>query len=242
MLKGSRKYWVLAAACGIMASFLFYIYMQDVKKQYEPDDLVTVAQARVDLSKDSVITQEMIEMTELPGNYIHPDAVQKSEDIVGKIALSDISSGEIILKQKVLEPGAKADRLAYQIPNSKRAVTIGVDSIGGVAGFVQEGDHIDIYATLDVPATGGTGDEEAYTVLALQDIMVLAVGMGSSSEKSKEGAAKTITVAVSPQEASPLILASERGVIRLALRSPVDHARTSVPPLQLPGLLTVPQQ
>lgn len=242
MFKGSRKYWVIAVACGIAAAFLFNIYLQDIKRQYQPDDLITVARARVNLSADSIITEDMIEMTQLPGKYVHTDAVQNRADIIGKIALSDISSGEIILKQKVLAPGSKAKRLAYQIPESKRAVSIGVDNISGVSGFIQEGDRVDVFATIDIPANSVLGNDAAFTVLTLQDVLVLAVGTGSQDKKNESATSRTITLAVSPQEASPLIMASERGVIRLALRSPVDHSQTYVPPLQLPGLVNTPQQ
>lgn len=240
MLKGSRKYWTLAVICGVLASGLFYLYIQDVKQQYQPDDLVTVIKARIDLERDSVVTEEMLEAATLPGKYVHPDAVQNRQDIIGKIAGSDISAGEIVLKQKLIGQDSSTDRMAYRVPESKRAVAIGINSISGVAGYTKEGDYVDVFATLDVADSSGSGEEATFTVLILQDIEVLAVGSNSGQNDGEGG--KTITLAVSPQQASSLILASERGSVRLALRSPVDHALTTVPPLQMPGLVNPPPQ
>lgn len=241
MLKGSRKYWTIAVICGVLAAGLFYLYIQDVKQQYQPDDLMTVIKARTDLKHDSVVTEEMLESVELPGKYVHPDAVQNRQEAVGKIVGSDISAGEIILKQKLVGKDSSTGRMAYRVPENKRAVALGINSISGVAGYIKEGDYVDIYATLDIADSSDRGAEETFTVLTLQDIEVLAVGSDSGKSESG-GGEKTITLAVSPQEASALILASERGSVRLALRSPVDHQQTTVPPLQLPGLVNPPQQ
>jgi pilus assembly protein CpaB len=241
MLKGSRKYWILAVICGILASGLCYLYIEDVKRQYRPDDLMTVIKARTDLQRDSVVTEEMLETVELPGKYVHPDAVQNRKDIVGQIVGSDISAGEIILKQKLVDKNSATDRMAYKVPDSKRAVAIGINSISGVAGYIRAGDYVDVFATLDIDTGVGSGQEETFTVLTLQDIEVLAVGSSSDQSEGSEGG-KTITLAVDPQQASALILASERGAVRLALRSPVDHNLTTVPPLQLPGLVNPPPQ
>lgn len=236
MFKSSRKYWTIAIICGVLAAGLFYLYIQDVKKQYQPDDLITVVKARADLKRDSVVTEEMLESVELPGKYVHPDSVQNRQEAVGKIVGSDISAGEIILKQKLVGKDSSPDRMAYRVPDSKRAVAIGINNISGVAGYIKEGDYVDIYATLDVAGTSGVGEEATYTVLTLQDIEVLAVGSNFGKDEGG-GGDNTITLAVSPQQASALILASERGSVRLALRSPVDHDLTTVPPLQLPGLV-----
>lgn len=238
MLKGSRKYWAMAILCGTAAAFLFYMFVQDVKTQYQPDDLISVARARVDITRDTLITEEMIEMIPMPQKYAHPQAVRNPGDIIGRIAAGHVSSAEIILESKVVDSSSNKDRLAYQVPASKRAVAIGVDSISGVAGYLQEGDRVDIFATVDLDDPSGSAGATSFTVLTLQDIMVLAVGSSTELDQKKSGTGgRTITLALAPQEASALILASERGTLRLALRSPVDRSLTSVPPFQLRDLL-----
>lgn len=238
MLKGTRKYWVIALVCGLAAALLFNIYIQQVKTRYEPDDLVGVVRANVDIARDSLITKDMIETVQLPGKYVHPDAIQTSQDVVGKITCSDISSGEILLYSKLADSKSKEQRMAYKIPQDKRAVTIGIDSISGVAGYLQKGDRVDIFATIDIEESSG-GGSVPYTVLALQDVLILETGSAAELNQKNETVARTVTLAVEPQEALPLILASERGTVRLALRSPIDRNLSTLTPFQKKDLLYI---
>ncbi|MDD3852949.1 MAG: Flp pilus assembly protein CpaB [Syntrophomonadaceae bacterium] len=235
MLKSSRKYWVIALVCGLAAALLFNIYIQQVKTKYEPDDLVDVIRANVDISRDSLITRDMIETVQLPGKYVHHDAIQVSQDVVGKITCSDISSGEILLYSKLADSKAGEQRLAYKIPQDKRAVTIGTDSITGVAGYLQKGDRVDVFATIDIEQS--SSGSIPYTVLALQDILILETGSAAELDQKSETVKRTITLAVAPQQALPLILASERGTVRLALRSPIDKNLATLTPFQKNDLL-----
>lgn len=245
MLKGTRKYWFIAVICGITATLLFYQYMQDVKSRYRPDHLVQVVKAREAISKDSLITKNQVELDNLPAKYVHPESLDELNLVVGKTAITDIADGEQIIKQRLVSADEKNQRLAYAIPASKRAVSIPTDSISGVSGYIKAGDRVDIVATVDIAlGDAASGNTNAYSVLSLQDIEVLAVGENPEllTKKSAEGA-KTITLAVSVQEAQPLILGSERGNLRLLLRSPIDKTKTALTPYQLKDFLinTIPQ-
>lgn len=244
MFKGTRKYWFIAVVCGIAAVLLSYQYLQDIKSRYRPDDLVQVVKARQAISKDSLITKKQVELDSLPAKFVHPDSINDLKLVVGKTAITDIAAGEEILKQRLVSVNEKSDRLAYSIPVSKRAVSIPIDSISGVSGYIKAGDRVDIIVTADIAMGDTAGNTNAFSVLSLQDIEVLAVGENPEllNKKSAEGA-KSITLAVSIKEAQPLILGSERGNLRLLLRPPVDKSKTSLVPFQLKDLLlnTVPQ-
>ena len=238
MFKGSRKYWVIAIICGLVASFLSYRYLQDIKSHYAPDDLVPVVIAKVTINKDTPIKAEQLKVENLPGQYVHPNAMHNMKDVVDKIATTNIISGEEILESKLVSSVDKANRLAYTISGSKRAVSIPVNEISGVAGFIKVGDRIDIMATLDIPGATAADKPIPYTFLTVQNIEVLAIGENpDSSDKKNPGGAKTLTLAVSLQEAQPLILASERGNLRVLLRSPVDQSRTNLAPFPLQNFL-----
>lgn len=233
LLKGSRKYWMIAIICGLLAAGLAYRYLHYMKTCYQPDDLIQVVRARTDIARDSVITADQVEVINVPAKYSHPSAVKNKQEIVGKIAVSDISTGEEILQQKILSAKDREDRLAYSVPVNKRAVSIPINEISGVAGHVKVGDRVDIIATLDIPGGDSGGGDMTYTILTLQDIEVLAVGASTSGDAKKTEANNTMTLAVSVSEAQPLVLASERGNIRLLLRSPVDEARNELLPMKL---------
>lgn len=238
MLKGTKKYWFIAIICGIAAVLLSYQYMQDVKRRYSPDDLVQVVIAREAIKKDSLITENQVMLDHLPAKYVHPNSLRKLNLVAGKTAVTDIAGGEQIIKERLVSASEKTHRLAYSIPASMRAVSIPISSISGVSGYIKVGDRVDIAVTIDVPDAAGGGAVPA-TVVALQDIEVLAVGDNpeSLSQKNAEGA-KTLTLAVSIQEAEPLILGSERGNLRLMLRPPVDKSKSAVAPYRISNFLT----
>jgi len=240
VLRGSKKYWVIAVLCGLMASLLFYRYLQDIKTRYLPDDLIKVVRATTPIERDTLITDNQVEVLQLPAKYVHPDSLQDKESVVGKIAVSDIAAGEEILKQKLLSPSDKTRRLAYSVPENKRAVSIPIDSISGVSGFIEPGDRVDIVGTVDIPVQDYQGNEKpaSFSILVLQDIEVLAVGINPDANgRESSSGDKTLTLAVSTEEAQPLVLASERGRLRLLLRSPIDDSKADLEPYQLEDFL-----
>jgi len=235
LFKGSRKYWFIALFCGLIAAFLSYQYLQEASVRYMPDDLIKVVKASKEIEKDSIISSSDIEVVTMPAKYTHPDVLRDKQEVVGRVATADISAGEQVLNSKVILDGDVPDRLSYTIPESKRAVSIPINEISGVSGFIEVGDRVDIIATLDIPVTGdkGTEKDETFSILALQNIEVLAIGNNSESSKKSSSEDETLTLAVSVQEAQPLVLASERGNLRLLLRSPVDDAKCNIAPMQL---------
>lgn len=243
MLKGSKKYWAMAIICGMIAAVLCYQYLQEIKKRYSPDDLVPVVIAKMSINKDSQIGGEQLKVEKLPDKFVHPDALHNVKEAADKIAITNVVVGEQILGQKLVSSSDKAKRLSYAIPPSKRAVSIPINEISGVSGFIKVGDRVDVVATIDIPAANSQGVDknDTYSILTLQDIQVLAVGENPEmTEKKSSATGKTLTLAVSMQEAQPLVLASERGTLRILLRSPVDQSRSNLAPYQLRDLLTYP--
>lgn len=232
MLKGTKKYWIIAIICGLAAAALFYLFLGQVEEQYRPDNMVKVVRAAQPIPKDQVIKANQLMTEEVPDIYAHPNGIRDASEAVGKTVTSDISAGEEILKEKLVGEKDKADRLAYVIPLNKRAVTIAINEVTGVANNIKVGDHVDLMVTIE--ASLGGSESKTYTVLPLQNIEVLAVGSKGADNKVTAG---TLTVAVSPQQAQPLILATECGIIRLMLRSPVDDSTVDLPPYEINNLV-----
>jgi pilus assembly protein CpaB len=237
LLKGTRKYWAIAILCGLLASFSSYQYIQKLKTSYEPDDLVTVAVASKNIKADSIITNDQVELRKIPAQYTLNSCFHQKEQVVGKAATDEIVAGEQILPSKLLSSTAKSDRLSYKIPISKRAVSIAVDSVSGVSGYIQPGDRVDILGTLDISVANGK--PSTWTVFTLQNIQVLAVGdnTAASNKKSSSTTKSTLVLAVAPEEVQRLVMVSERGNIRALLRSPVDHSKVMAYPYPLENLL-----
>jgi len=220
---------------GLVAAALVYRYTEEVKKRYEPKNLVDVVVAAANIPKNSVIIREQVRMESIPAQYAHPSALHDLKKVVGEVATADITAGEQILSNRLISRGSKQTKLAYAVPRGKRAVSVPVNAVSGVAGLIKPGDRVDVIATVEVPL----GQEQVtMTTLALQDVEVLAVDQSMDetkppSNKEETVQTKTVTLAVSPDEARRLVLASERGTIRLALRAPADSERVSLPPLRI---------
>lgn len=230
MFKGVKKYWFIAILCGLIAAGLFYVFLLQVEEQYRPDDLVTVVKAAQPIAADQVIRLEQLMTAEVPAQYVHPNGVRDTAQVVGKISTNDIAAGEEIIKEKLVGEKEKVGRLAYSVPLNKRAVAIDINETAAVSFNVQTGDHVDVMATLDL--ADGAGGESSATLFVLQDIEILSVGVKGAAAGEGVGA-KTLTLAVSPEQARPLILASERGSLRLLLRSPVDDSQYILPAFRM---------
>ncbi|MEN6460378.1 MAG: Flp pilus assembly protein CpaB [Syntrophomonas sp.] len=235
MFKGTRKYWAIAIICGLIASFLSYQYIQTIKNRYEPDNLVKIVKASQNIKKDTIITAEQITVEKIPDNYVHPDAIKDKQLVVGKTAVREVFPGEQMLKQDLLSSSSKTGRLAYSIPVNKRGISVPIDSISGVSGYIKPGDRVDIIGTIEIPI----GEKPvSFSVYTLQNIEVLAMPNNQTDNGKKiADDAKSIVLAVAPQEAQRLVLASEKGNLRLLLRSPVDKSWVVLPPYQLTDFL-----
>lgn len=232
MLRGTRKYWLIALVFGLLVAALFYRYLYDMKTAYTPKDLVPVVKAKENIPKDTVISTNALFIEKIPAQYVHPDAVRDMTAVAGKVTTSNIAAGEQVLNQKMLGASDEEKRLAYTVPQNKRAMSVAVDSVSGVSGNVQRGDIVDVVAVVDVK-TAGEADTITYSLLVVQNVTVLATGenTSTSAEKKTQDKAATVTLAVSVEEAQRLAMATEKGAIRLLLRSPVDKGTTTLPPM-----------
>lgn len=140
------------------------------------------------------------------------------EKLVGRVTIAEIFPGEPILETR-LAPEGSAAGLPAIIPPGMRAMTVKVDEVIGVAGFVAPGTYVDVVGTV----VEGAG-QNAVSRVILQNVKVLA--SGQRMETQKDGQAievKTVTLQVTPEEAEILALASNAGKLQLVMRNTVDR-------------------
>ncbi|MEW5899639.1 MAG: Flp pilus assembly protein CpaB [Bacillota bacterium] len=232
---------ILALLCGLAAAYGVYSYLREVKAAYQnAGDFRPVVLAREKIPPQTKITENMLEIREMPRKYVHEQAVARQEEAVGKIATSVIYPGEQILKGKIAGPKDSSQGLAFQVSPGKRAATIAVNDVSGVAGLLRPGDKVDVVGTVDVPAGSA---RITVTSLLIQNISVLAVNQSyglnltPAQNNNKNGQTQTVTLEVAPDQAQTLILAAERGSVRLLLRVPGDEAQVAVPSTRLENLV-----
>jgi pilus assembly protein CpaB len=135
-----------------------------------------------------------------------------------RITLATVQANEPILNSKITGPGERAS-LSTLLDKDKRAITIRVDDVRGVAGFILPNDRVDVVLIRSVTDGGGHRD---VSDLLLQDVKVIAVDQVSSEQKDKPTIAKAVTLEVTPFQAQKVSLAGNVGHLSLILRKAGD--------------------
>lgn len=156
-----------------------------------------------------------------------------------RLALLSLQPNEPVLETRITGPNQRAT-LATQIENGMRAVTIRVDEVRGVAGFILPGDRVDVISTRGEEGGQGQG---AYADVLLQDVKVLAIDQLSDERQDKPTVARAVTLELTVQQAQKVVLAQGIGRLSLALRQPnavADDPSSRVTVSDLGGPQAVP--
>src|SRR5271167_3088677 len=213
----------LALAVGLLVAFTVYNRLRNFAGSTSNEPIVEAAVAARDIQVGVKLAADDVRMVKLPQSSAPPGYFSGTSKIVGRGAILPISKGDFILSTKLAAMNAGAG-LPSLIPTGMRAVSVRVNDVVSVAGFVQPGTRVDVLATGD---QGNGNDRQTITVL--QNVAVIAVG-GSLLERLAAGeqAAPVITLLVSPDDAQRLALASQEGRIQLALRNPLDTKKEGI--------------
>jgi pilus assembly protein CpaB len=229
----------LSILFGLLTAYLIYDYLTKVERSMNNVQYGEVVMAAADIPAQTLVTGEMLQVKKVAAEYIHPLAARKKEEVIGRITVAPVAAGEQVLKKRLAGPSEAKHGLSYLIPAGKRAVTVAVDDVSGISGLIRPGDRVDVAATVSIPGEREQ-KEIPYTLVILQDLQVLAVG--KTLEDKSEGQTpleyKTVTLAVTVEQSQPLVLASQRGSIRLMLRSPVDSSLVDTAPYRAEHFLT----
>lgn len=227
----------LALIAAAVAAGGIYLYLQELEARAKlTTEYTDVVVARRTISVNETVTEDMLELKEIPIAFAHGEAAGEIEVLTGGIARTDIYRGEQVLDDKIVAPGDTEDEFVYIISPGKRAVSISLNEVIGVGGLLVPGDYVDVIATLE----GRDGEDFFdYSKIIVQNVKVLAIGRRYDPFKFGEVTeqAGTITLEVTPEQAPNLVLASERGSVRLLLRSPGDDEDVPSPPWRLQDYL-----
>jgi pilus assembly protein CpaB len=221
---------VLALALGFFASVYVYRNLQS-KSGSSSEPGIDVIVAADDLQVGARVEEHDIKVIRIPASDLPPGSPRRRSDVIGHGVIVPISKGEFILPNRLAGENAGSG-LPSLIPPGMRAVSVRVNEVVSVAGFVTAGTRVDVLLT----GTPGSGGEQETTTV-LQNVAVLA--SGHTLERTATGEAQTtavITLLVSPDDAQRLTLASSEGHIQLALRNPLDTKQDEVPASNSRGL------
>jgi pilus assembly protein CpaB len=188
---------------------------------------VQVAVAARDLPLGTILGPADIHMIGWLGETVPPGYLHSAQDAVGRGLISSVKTNEMLLETRLAPRGAGGG-LSVTIPDGQRAVSVRVDDVIGVAGFILPGTRVDVVVTL--PPEPQLDQKLSLSQIVLQNVQVLAVGQVVQQDaQGKPITVSVITLLVSPKDAETLVLASNEGKIQLALRNTLDLAdiRTS---------------
>lgn len=182
-----------------------------------PDKGVSVVAAAIEIPFGVKIEESQVKLIAWPGNSAPPQGAYTSkEQVVNKVAMNKFYPDEIITEKRISEY-LGGSTLSALIAKEYRAISVRVDDVVGVAGFILPGNKIDILATkMDRMSNKAT------TRTLLQNIKVLAVDQEASQEKEKPAIVRAVTLELKPDQAEVMVQAMQEGTIQLTLRNPLD--------------------
>lgn len=234
MRRQAVVFLVLALAAGSLAAILATRMLRTPPPVVEGAEAsVTVAVAARDMDVGTLLNENDIQMVDWPGEAVPAGYSSSAAEVVGRGLLAPVKANEPLLSSK-LANAELGGGMHIIIPEGKRAMSVRVDDVVGVAGFVLPGTRVDVLVTMDRAA----GQNEAATRLVLQNLEVISAGQ--SLERNPEGEPQqvpVVTLLVGPEEAEQLALAHSNGRLQLALRSPLDLDTVSTPGIRASRLI-----
>ena len=209
----------VAITMGGSAAYLTRSWLKDqTSAAVQPAGTIVVAAES--LAYGTAMTSNNV--VEIPwfSNTLPEGAFAIKDDLLNggrRVVLSPLKRGEPVLRSKITGPGQRAS-LASLLDEGKRAVTVSVDDVRGVAGFVLPGDFVDIVIIAD----DGSPKRQSYSDILLEHVKVLAIDQVASEGEGQPTVAKAVTVEVSKEQAQKILLATSIGKLSLILARPVE--------------------
>jgi|SRR5947207_1272883 len=220
-----RLLFVLAGALvfGLLAAVSVSRYLSGA--QAYAKDLNNVAVAKVAIPLGTKIIPEQISIVQFPRGSTPDGTFDSPEKLAGRVAVVNIAARETVTDSK-LAPVGSVGGLSAVIPEGYRAMTVKVDDVVGVSGFIMPGSLVDVVVVI-VPAEKAL-TQDPISKIVLQNIKVLANGQNIDHPKDEREAntVRAVTLQVTPEQAEKLALASTEGKLQLVMRNAVDQDDT----------------
>jgi pilus assembly protein CpaB len=211
--------FVLAITAGGTLALGTYNYMQKAPAKTVSIPTRPVVVAASDLEVGADLGADDIRIIEWPANAVPANAISNPDDVIGRGLILPVIQNEPILPMKLASKEAGAG-LPPSIPPGLRAVSVRVNEVIGVAGYVLPGTRVDVVAT--VSPTQQSGDMTSKVILTNVQVLAAGTKIDRDTDKNKPMPVSVVTLLVDPDEAERLTLASTEGKIQLALRNPLD--------------------
>lgn len=221
-----QLFFAAAVVIGLITSFLAWGWLRDAEfRRVAEAAIPVVATAEVvvakgDLAWGTKLTPEMLQVVNYPAGALPAGYYKNIDDLKEAVLLNDLKTNEVILRSKLASGKDVGSGVAAVTDPTKRAMSVKVDEVIGVSGFIKPGDHVDVMVTIEQDAKS----QNPIAKMILGNLKVLAAGMQyekNGNEKDSKPV-QVMTLEVDIEEAEKLALASTQGKLRLALRNPLN--------------------
>lgn len=231
-MKIKKRILILAVLLGLLTVTVLYFYVRGLDKKTNVEtQMKNVVVAISTIPAHVRITEEMLTVKSLPAEAVHPDVFTSVQDLVGGTTKSEIISGEQIIQGRVITDGVSSP-LAYRIPENMRAITIPLNEVSGVAGYIEVGDRVDVLVHYEfevLNAEGNTTQKTQEVFTQFQNLEVMEKGpYPATAEEKQIGVTTSITLLVTPAQAEIMAFANINGTMHLTLRNPVDTSKVEL--------------
>lgn len=212
---------VVALLFAGLASWGVYTYLQQQTSKARISEAQTIVVAAGEIPIGTKLDVTQMKTVTVPKDSMQPGSATDPKTLVGRVVIRQLSPGDAITEQKMMpkEGTSMAGIMSYIIPQGHRAVTVGVNEVAGVAGFVAPNNRVDIVLTASTPKYAAG---EKISKIILQNVTVLATGQITEQKDGKPVVVPTVTLDLLPEEAERLINAASQGSLQLLLRSVID--------------------
>lgn len=225
-----KKIYILAVIAAIVAGLSVYLFARSLEARTvaQTVDMGTVVLATVDIPANTQITEDMVTLAQMPRQAIHPKAATRLNQVVGAVTRVALTAQEQVLAARLGTVGEGEGALAYALEEGQRAVSVAVDDVGGVSGYLSPGDRVDVLATIIYPSSGDVASYAVSTLL-VENVLVLRTGLKEAAATDSMSAAyTTVTLSVTPEQAVRINYAGTNGKVRLVLRPVLDEGSVNV--------------
>jgi len=226
--------FAIAIIAGGTFAFATYRYIQDrpasgVAPQTKP---VVVAAANLDIG--ATLRREDLHVIDWPAESVPVGSFSNPQDVIGRGLIQPVVRNAPIL-DGVMPPKEAGAGLPPVIPQGMRAVSVRVNDVIGVAGYVLPGNHVDVVATVD--PTDQHPDVTSKVILTNVTVLTAGTKIERDTDQNKPVTVNVVTLLVDPAQSERLTLASTEGKIQLALRNPLDKTEPQTPGIRPAALL-----
>ena len=177
--------------------------------------------ASADIGQGTRLVAANLQLLDWPSGSVPPGAITDIAKLENRISRADIGRGEPVLESKLAPPGTTGG-LSAVVAAGKRAMTVRVNDVVGVAGFALPGNYVDILVNLESTALDNGARQPSISKIVLERILVLAVAQESNRDDTKPRVVNAVTLELAPDQVEKLDLARSIGSLSLVLRNQVD--------------------